>query len=138
MDIRALFLSGTDSPEFALSSYRGRVLVLDFWATWSDSCRAELPLLGRLSAEWKSQDVALVGMAVDRGNRAEITEAVKGLNLSYPVAWADDNVQRAFGGIRAVPTRILVDKKGQIRKQLPGILPEDLLRAEVGALLAEN
>ncbi len=135
---KAIFLDGSEQPEFSLASYHGKVLVLDFWATWDAPSRAQMSAFNELSREWQAQNVAVVGMAVDRGDRDQIAGAVKSLNLSYPVVLADETVQKSFGGVRALPTRILVDKTGRIRKQIPGVVADSILRDEVRALVAEN
>jgi thiol-disulfide isomerase/thioredoxin len=134
----AVYLNGKGESRFSLDAYKGQVLVLDCWATWSAPCRDERPWLNGLAREWPEKKVSFLGMALDRGESAQITEAVKAFDIPYPVLWADDVMQRAIGGVRALPTKILVDKRGQIRKQLPGAISAESLRAEINSLLAEN
>jgi thiol-disulfide isomerase/thioredoxin len=120
----------------SLAPYKGQVVLLDFWATWCPPCKAELPALNRLYNELNTKGFVMVGMTVDSGSEAEVAEAVRRLKLSYPVGLAGEDVQRAYGGIRAVPTKFLLDKKGAVAKQYMGVVPEQQLRADIEALLA--
>ena len=85
----------------------------------------------------KGKGFAIIGMTVDQGDRKDIDQAVKKFELSYPVALADSSVQEAYGGIRAVPTKFLLDKKGSIRAHYEGVVDENRLRADVESLLKE-
>lgn len=120
----------------AIGSYTGRVVLLDFWATWCPACRWELPRLDRLSADLKDQDFELVGMVVDEAPEDELADVVKGFDLSFPVGVAGPEIQEAYGGIRAVPTKFLLGRDGRIHKAYQGVVPIDQLRADVEAVLA--
>ena len=122
--------------KLSLASYKDHVVLLDFWATWCPPCKSELPALDRLYDEFKAKGFVIIGMTVDKGSEVEVTEAVRQFKLSYPVGLAGEDVQRAYGGIRAVPTKFLLDKKGAIAKQYVGVVSEKQLRADIEALLA--
>ncbi len=125
-----------DSSDISLAVYQGRVVLLDFWATWCPPCRSELPALNSLYGELKDQGFVLIGMTVDQGSREEVAPAVKRFGLSYPVGLAGPDVQSSYGGIRAVPTKFLLDRKGGIHKKYVGVVPDSQLRADIQALLA--
>jgi thiol-disulfide isomerase/thioredoxin len=122
--------------QLSLATYKDQVVLLDFWATWCPPCKTELPALNRLYDELKAKGFVVVGMTVDNGSEAQVAEAVSRFKLSYPVGLAGEDVQRAYGGIRAVPTKFLLDKKGTVAKQYLGVVPERQLRADIEALLA--
>jgi thiol-disulfide isomerase/thioredoxin len=122
--------------QLSLSSYKGQVVLLDFWATWCPPCRSELPALNQLYGELKAKGFVLVGMTVDNGSVEQVAEAVRRFELSYPVGLAGADVQQAYGGIRAVPTKFLLDKNGAVAKQYLGVVPEKQLRADIETLLA--
>jgi thiol-disulfide isomerase/thioredoxin len=126
----------TDSGDVSLAVYQGRVVLLDFWATWCPPCRSELPTLNRLYGELSNKGFTLIGMTVDKGSREQVAEAVKRFNLSYPVGLAGPEIQASYGGIRAVPTKFLLDRKGAVHKSYVGVAPEGQLRADIEALLA--
>lgn len=120
-----------------LASYTGRVVMLDFWATWCPPCRFELPVLNRLQRELESKGLTVIGMTVDQGEANAVAEAVKPFDLAYPAGLAGEAVQARYGGIRAVPTKILLDRQGRVRQRIEGVIPEPELRTEVDQLLAE-
>lgn len=122
--------------QLSLSPYNGHVVLLDFWATWCPPCRSELPALNQLYNDLKQNGFVIVGMTVDNGSAEQVAEAVRRFKLSYPVGLAGEDVQRAYGGIRAVPTKFLLDKKGAVAKQYLGVVPEKQLRADIETLLA--
>ncbi|MBN1836214.1 MAG: TlpA family protein disulfide reductase [Spirochaetales bacterium] len=123
--------------ELRLADYKGQVVLLDFWATWCPPCRAELPHLKRLHQDLNARGFTLIGMTVDRGSRDEVAEAVARFKINYPLGLADEAIQKRFGGIRAVPTKFLLDKKGAIRQSYVGYVSEAQLRNDIAPLLAE-
>jgi thiol-disulfide isomerase/thioredoxin len=124
------------SEQLSLGSYKGQVVLLDFWATWCPPCRSELPSLNQLYDDLKQKGFVIVGMTVDNGSAEQVAELVKRFELSYPVGLAGGDVQQAYGGIRAVPTKFLLDKNGAVAKQYLGVVPEKQLRADIETLMA--
>ena len=119
----------------SLADYQGQVVLLDFWATWCPPCRVELPVLNKLHAEYKDRGFTVIGMTVDEGAAAEVQKAVSRFPLSYPVGLAGEEARAVYGGIRAVPTKFLLDREGNIRQHYEGVVPESVLRADVESLL---
>ena len=128
----------TKDEKIDLESFKGQVVLLDFWATWCPPCRSELPALGRLYEELKGQGFVLVGMTVDQGSAEQVADAVGRFSLPYPVGLAGPEIQEAYGGIRAVPTKFLLDAKGTVRQRYLGVVPDKQLRVDIAALLAES
>ncbi len=124
--------------EIALDDYRGKVVLLDFWATWCPPCRSEMPALNRLYDEYRQKGFAIIGMTVDRGTVEQVAAAVSRFPIRYPLGLAGGKVQADYGGIRAVPTKFLLDRQGRIRRHFVGVVPERYLRSSIEALLAEN
>lgn len=129
-------LTGVEG-DISLNAMKGHVILLDFWATWCPPCRAELPTLSRIYTDLRDRGFLLVGMTVDQGKAQNVAEAVGRFRLSYPTALAGPQVQAAYGGIRAVPTKFLIDKDGNVRKRYVGVVPEEELRADIEVLLKE-
>ncbi len=127
----------TEDGLIAINDYRGRVVLLDFWATWSAPSRHELPRLARLHEELEQDGFSVIGLCLDTGTMEDVRRRVEAFDLPYPVGWADEAVTKAYGGIRAVPTKILLDRQGRIGKTYPGVEPVESLRADIKALLGE-
>lgn len=109
-------LVGTDSrgQDVRLSSLRGRVVVLNFWATWCGPCRAEVPLLNDLQSRLGAQNVAVVGVALDAGGWNAIRDFAGGTPIDYSVALGNDDVSDAYGGVNALPMTFVIDRSGLI------------------------
>ena len=127
----------TAGEQIDLESFKGKVVLLDFWATWCPPCRSELPALGRLYEDIRDKGFMLVGMTVDQGSAGKVEEAVRQFSLPYPVGLAGPEIQEAYGGIRAVPTKFLLDAQGKVRQRYLGVVPEGQLRSDIAVLLAE-
>lgn len=133
----ARYLSGGEGA-FALAQYKGRVTLIDVFATWSEPCREGVPAFNRLHEEAASKGLAIVGLAVDRGAGDDVAAAVRDLGAIYPVAGATPATLRELGPIRAVPTRLLLGRDGSIRHRYPGAVPLEQIRADALALLGEG
>lgn len=120
----------------SLDDLKGKVVLIDFWATWCGPCRYEIPTLNALYEKYQDRGFELIGMTVDRGQVSQVAASATKLGLRYPVVWADEQVQMAFGGIRVVPTKFLLDKEGNVRKRYEGVVPEEVLQNDIDSLLA--
>jgi len=119
-----------------LADYKGKVVLLDFWATWCPPCRSELPALNRMYDELKSKDFVLIGMTVDQGSIESVKKAVAKFNVTYPMGLAGADAQSAYGGIRAVPTKFLLDKNGDVKQRYVGVVSDTKLKAAIEQLLS--
>lgn len=133
--VTAPALRGEDA--IALDDYRGRVVLVDFWATWSAPSLHERPQLAQLYREMRDRGVAVVGFCMDQGDPEELRLRVEALNVPYPVGHADDTLLSAFGGVRAAPTKVLLDRNGQIRHTYAGVENFDIIRNDINALLTK-
>lgn len=127
----------TQDGLIAMDDYHGRVVLLDFWATWSAPSRHELPQLARLHKELEQDGFSVIGLCLDTGNVEDVRRRVESFDLPYPVGMADEAVMKAYGGVRVAPTKILLDRQGRVGKTYPGMEPIESLRADIEALLGE-
>ena len=135
-------LSDLDGNTVSLADFAGKVLIVDFWATWCSPCKEAMPTFKALQARYESIDFNVVGIAVrDRADRVKSFAKRQGLN--YPVLIAEDEEKEAkvredYGHISALPTTFVVDKKGIVRFNYVGP-PDDMLvfQRNVRQLLAE-
>jgi thiol-disulfide isomerase/thioredoxin len=124
----------------ALSHWKGKVVVIDFWATWCGPCRDSIPELERVYQKYHAKGLEVVGISTDApADTAKVPEAVKSLGMTYPVALAADipDIDAKYP-LEGIPQMYLIDKKGNISQAITGYGPGINLDAKVEALLNEK
>lgn len=129
-----------------LASMKGKVVLVNFWATWCDPCRAEIPILIGLQQQYASQGFVTLGVAMDDDGKAVVDPFVlrtrfdvngQPTAMSYPILLGNDDISTKFGGLLGMPTTFLISRDGKIAKKYIGILSEAQItkdvRAELGA-----
>ena len=119
---------------------KGKVTVIDLWATWCELCVREIPSYNQLYDAFRSQDVAIVGIVV-YSPRRDIPSKVRQLGIKYPVLIANDQtVDQTFGRLQGFPTTIVLSKEGKIYKRYMGTTAhkEDKIKQDIEHLLAEG
>lgn len=110
-------LQTTDGRTIKLSDYRGKVLVLDFWATWCGPCRQEVPQLVRIASQNRSRGLEVIGLHIDdrgRSTPADIRKFINQFNINYTIAMASDDLFTAYLGSEetAIPQTLVFDRSG--------------------------
>jgi len=120
-------------------TYRGNVLILDFFATWCGPCRISIPHLTDMYRKYGKQGLQVLGMSVDEDGEKLVKEFAAEHHMNYPVALAGDTVMGSFG-IRSVPIMFLVDKKGKLVEVYRGFNDQigHSLETQIKRLLAEK
>jgi len=126
-----------ESGKLASTELKGKVAVLNFWATWCPPCVAEIPHFITIQEVYKDKGVQFVGLSVDRGSSA-VKSFIKQKGVNYPVVMADQDVVSKFGGVRAIPTTFILDGEGNILESRKGYIAEDDLKAMLDKALAKN
>ena len=129
-------LTALDGTPLSADTLRGKVVLVNFWATWCLPCRVEMPLLQRMAERHRDAGLVVVGLSVDRGPEQSVREFLRERDVTYPVAVVGPDVERAFGGVRGYPTSILIDRAGVIRHVVIGPLAAASLEPAVRRLLA--
>jgi len=108
----------------SLSDYQGKVVLLDFWATWCAPCRSEIPAFIRLQSRYRNQGFQVIGVSVDSSPRP-VKKFYQDYMMNYPVAMCDDFTRRIYGGLRGVPSTFLIGRDGRVYAKMVGA-PEDI------------
>jgi thiol-disulfide isomerase/thioredoxin len=105
-----------------IDSYRGKVLLINFWATWCGPCKRELPDLVAISRETQGQNIAVIGVSTDRGSSAlqDVSTFVTEHGIPYQIVISSEDLESAFGNIRAIPTSFIVNPSGKIVQTIVG------------------
>ena len=123
-----------DGKELSLDAYKGKVVLLNFWATWCGPCRAEIPSLIRMQEAYKER-LQIIGMDVDDENEEQLRAFVKNQGINYPVAMTSDAVRLAYGGIAALPTVFVINRDSKVVQKHVGLFNPALYEIEARALL---
>lgn len=127
-----------DGTEVRLSSLRGRIVIIDFWATWCPPCEIQMPILDALwrdereRREGSEPGLVVIGVSVDTLPGHEVETWVEERGFDYPIALGDQSLARDFGAI-GFPTLVVVDPEGRIHTRHVGVLS----RAELDEIVAE-
>jgi len=112
-------LKTLEGQEITLSQLKGKVVLLDFWATWCGPCRESIPHLIQLYKNYRESGFVLVGMNVDKGDVEVVHRFVKSMDIPYPIVIASDEVARNYR-VTSIPTTFFIDKGGKIREKIIG------------------
>lgn len=126
-----------DGRTLTQDSLRGRVVLVNVWATWCAPCRVEMPALQQLATSYAADGVVVLGLSVDRGPPAEVDAFLAERGITYPVAIADERTIAAFGGVRGYPTSLLLDRAGVVRHAVVGPIGPLTLRPALRRLIDE-
>ncbi len=127
-----------DGNTFRLSDHRGKVVLLNFWATWCAPCRAEIPDFIKLQQEIGKDKLLIVGISLDEEGESVVRPFVEKMGINYPVVIDDGSVAKLYGGVYAIPTTVIVDPAGKIFRRFEGMTNEASLRRLLAPLLGEE
>ncbi|HEX9108644.1 MAG TPA: TlpA disulfide reductase family protein [Longimicrobiales bacterium] len=126
-----------DGQKLSLADLKGKVVLVNFWATWCPPCRAEMPGFEQVWRERQKDGFVVLGLSADEDGSGGVALFLGQRGITYPVAMASASAKRSFGGVNALPSSFLIDKQGRVRRQVEGVFEERVLRQEVNRLLAE-
>jgi len=127
-------LKGLDGKEVKLSDFKNKVVILDFWATWCPPCRKGIPDLIELQKEFK-KDLVVIGISLDTDSKEDVPGFVKNYGINYHVVYGDGKVVNAYGGVSAIPTSFIIDKKGNVQNKHVGLIAKEILQKEIKSLI---
>jgi thiol-disulfide isomerase/thioredoxin len=133
----AFELKDLDGKPVSLAEARGKVVLLNFWATWCGPCRAEIPDLVDLQKRYADK-LEIIALATDEDDADEVRRFVREAGINYRVAMGSDEVRRSYGGIAALPTAFVIDAQGRIVQKHVGLNDPAIYELELRAMLGQS
>jgi cytochrome c biogenesis protein CcmG/thiol:disulfide interchange protein DsbE len=114
-------LKDGDGKTVRLSDYRGKVVLLDFWATWCGPCKTEIPWFIEFERKYKDRGFAVLGVSMDDDGWDVVKPFLKRIGVNYRVVMGNEQTGDLYGGIEALPTAFLIDRQGRVAIEHVGL-----------------
>jgi cytochrome c biogenesis protein CcmG/thiol:disulfide interchange protein DsbE len=130
--------------DVSLASLKGKVVIVNFWATWCEPCRVEIPWMIGFQQKYADKGLTILGVAMDDEGKSVVAPYVQttqfGVNghsmtMNYPIVLGNDDIAAKFGGLLGFPTTIVISRDGKVQKRFIGLADQDDLEKQIKALL---
>ena len=126
---------GLDGRTVRLTEFKGKPVVLDFWATWCAPCRATMPHLDTVQKRYRESGLIVLGVSVDDGDAEFVKRYAAKLGVKFRLAMADEEVLDSYGPIRSIPTTFFIDRRGVVLRRVVGYIDAETLDSYVTELV---
>lgn len=123
--------------KISLSTYRGKVVLLNFWATWCAPCLMEMPAFAQWQKQYGTEKFQVIGISMDDA-APEVVATVSKLKLDYPVLMGDEHLGTAYGGVLGLPVTFLIDRDGKIQAKYQGVTDLPRIKGDIQSLLKSH
>jgi cytochrome c biogenesis protein CcmG/thiol:disulfide interchange protein DsbE len=124
-------LTSLDGKQVKLSDFRGKAVLLNFWATWCSPCKVEMPWFVELQKKYGNDGLVVVGVAMDDTEAPKIAKFASEMGVNYPVLLGTDKVSDDYGNVEFLPTTFYIDREGKIVGKGTGLLGRDEVEQSV-------
>jgi peroxiredoxin len=129
-------LKSLDGRTAKLSDYRGKIVLLNFWATWCAPCRVEMPALMDLYDKYRAQGLEIIGVSMDDGGQERVGKFVNEMKINYPILLGNSSVADNYGGLRLLPQTVIITRDGKIVQTAIGMRSRKDFETIIEQLLA--
>lgn len=128
-------LKDIQGKNISSDTFKGKVLLINFWATWCGPCKQEIPDLVKLHNHYREKGLEVISIAVSSGSPKDIDKFAKSMRINYSILIGDPKVLRAFGNVSMLPTTFIVDRNGQIQQMFIGAEPYKVVEEKIQPFL---
>lgn len=132
----AFTLKTVDGKTVSLSDYKGKAVLVNFWATWCGPCKLEMPWLIDLQKKYATQGFTVLGISEDDGSTKDVADFAAKMGVDYPVLMANDNVSKVYGGIDYLPTSYYIGRDGKVVAEVGGLISQSEMETNIQKILA--
>ena len=130
-------LNDSSGKPVRLSEFRGNVVLLNFWATWCTPCRTEIPMFIGFQEAYRDRNFCVLGVALDEAGWDVVRPYADAKKINYPVVVGNETIADLFGGLKAVPTTIIIDRQGRVAATHVGLCQQREYEGDIQAVLNE-
>jgi peroxiredoxin len=134
----AFTLKTTDGKTVTLADYKGKAILLNFWATWCGPCKLEMPWLIDLQKQYAPQGFTVLGVSEDDGSPKDVASFAQKMGVDYPILMGNTAISHAYGGIDYLPTTFYIDRSGKVAIEVGGIVSKGEIEANIQKILASK
>jgi peroxiredoxin len=131
-------LTDSKGAPVKLSGYKGRVVLLDFWATWCGGCKVEIPWYMEFQDKYKDRGLTVIGVSMDEDGWKSVQPFLEEHKLNYPVVIGSQDVAKLYGGVSSMPMTLLIDRDGKIADSHVGMVDKAAFEGEIRTLLQDG
>jgi thiol-disulfide isomerase/thioredoxin len=131
-------LKTLDGKEVSLSSMKGKAVMVNFWATWCEPCKSEMPWLVDLQEKYRKDGFEILGVAMDDSSQKEISEFSRKKKVNYTVVIGSEKVADLYGGLDGLPTNFFLDRNGKVIDSFKGLRSESVIVDDIKKALASE
>jgi peroxiredoxin len=141
-------LKDTAGHKVSLADYKGKAVIVDFWATWCAPCKVEIPWLEQFHNQYAGQGLEILGVSEDNldpddkaklaQEKKDISDKATQMKINYPVLIDDASVSTPYGGIDGLPTTFFIDRSGKVVASTVGLAPRDTIEADIKKALSSG
>jgi peroxiredoxin len=133
----AFTLKDTSGKRVSLADYKGKAVLINFWATWCAPCKIEMPWFIDLQKQYEAQGFTIIGISEDDVKDHPAVQKFKDkIGVNYPILLGDDAVGKAYGGLEFLPTSYYVGRDGKVIEETAGLASKDVIEAHIKKALA--
>jgi len=131
-------LPDANGIQVALADYKGKVVLLNFWATWCGPCKIEIPWFIEFNKAYKDRGFAVLGVSMDDDGWKSVKPYLAEKRIAYPVVVGNDRVSKSYGDVDSLPTTFIIDRDGKVAFVHMGLVGKDTYEKEIESLLSEG
>ena len=131
-------LKDADGKAVRLSDYKGKVVLLNFWATWCGPCKLEMPWFVEFERKYRNQGFAVIGVSMDEEGWAVIKPFISDMAVNYRIVQGDDTTASLYGGVESLPTTFIIDRNGRVAATHIGLRSKSVFEDDIKQLLGSK
>jgi peroxiredoxin len=131
-------IKSLDGKQVSLADYKGKAVVVNFWATWCEACRQEMPWLAELREKYTAQGLEVLGLVTDRASPEKIASTVRSYGVRYPILYCNHSTAQAYGGLPELPISFFIDRHGKIIAKMTGAVSKQEIETKIKQALARQ